>query len=70
VVHGGGDPLMAAASAPDMAALLVDLPPEHLYDLAFGPAVRLAARIGGRSELEGQVIDSLIDACWRSITRS
>ena len=40
VVHGGGDPLMAAASAPDMAALLVDLPPEHLYDLVFGPVVR------------------------------
>jgi len=38
-VHDGGDPLMAAASAPDMAALRVELPPEHLYDLVFGPVV-------------------------------
>lgn len=69
-VRDGADPLVAAAAAPDMAGLLVDLPPEHLYDLAFGPAVRLAAGVGGSSALEGRVTDALIDACWRSITRS
>lgn len=69
-VQDGDDPLMAAAAAPDMVGLLVDLPAEYLYDLAFGPAVRLAARIGGASDLDRQATDSLIDACWRSITRS
>lgn len=69
IVQDGDDPLMAAAAAPDVAGLVVDLPPEQLYDLAFGPAIRLAARIGGPSDLDDRLTDSLIDACWRSITR-
>lgn len=69
VVRDGGDPLMAAAAAPEMVDLLVDLPPGHLYNLAFGPAIRLAAHVGRPSALDGKVTDRLIEACWRSITR-
>jgi AcrR family transcriptional regulator len=63
-----GDPddqLMAAATAPDLAALLVDLPVEVLYDLGLGPAVRLAAS-GIRLPREG--LARVAGACWRAIS--
>ena len=62
------DPLVQAAAAPDLAPLLADLRPEILYELGFGPAVRLAARTG-RDDLDASARDALITACWRAITR-
>ena len=64
-----GDPddeLMAAASASDLAALLVDLPPDVLYDLGMGPVVRLVA---AGVDLGDDELDRLAEACWRAITR-
>lgn len=68
--EAGEDPLVAAAAAPDMVPLLVVLPSDILYDLAFGPAIRLAARADGSAELvDGPATKRLLDACWRAITR-
>jgi len=61
------DPLLVEATRRDMAARLVPLPPEVLYDLGFGPAVRLAA--SGR-RLATAERDAVAAACWRAITRS
>ena len=61
-----GDPVMAAAASPDLAAQLVDLPLEVLYDLGLAPAVRLAA---GDLELDPAALDRVADACWRAVTR-
>jgi len=64
-----GDPddeLMAAASASDLVALLVDLPVAVLYDLGMGPAVRLVA---AGVDLAATELDHLAGACWRAITR-
>jgi TetR/AcrR family transcriptional repressor of multidrug resistance operon len=64
-----GDPddeLMAAASASEMAALLVDLPLEVLYDLGIGPVVRVVA---SGVDLGDDELDRLAEACWRAITR-
>lgn len=63
---GEEDPLLTAASAPDIAPLLADLPLEVLYDLGFGPAIRLAA---GGSRPSEEELDRVADACWRAITR-
>jgi AcrR family transcriptional regulator len=60
------DPIMAEAARPDLAAQLAPLPGEVLYDLGFGPAVRLAA--SGKSP-DAEMLDALSDACWRAITR-
>jgi len=64
-----GDPddeLMAAASASDLVAVLVDLPLDVLYDLGMGPAVRLVA---SGIDLEDAELDRLATACWRAVTR-
>lgn len=63
------DPLMAAASTNDMVEVLVDLPPDVLYDLGFGPAVRLAASRAGEPPLDEDELARLVEACWRAITR-
>ncbi len=69
-IEDGQDPLVAAATAPDLAPLLADLPPEVLYDLAFGSAIRLAARADGATDIVVEsATERLIDACWRAITR-
>jgi hypothetical protein len=47
-VIAGGDPLVAQAAAPDVAARLLPLPLEVIYELGLSPAVRLAA---GETEL-------------------
>ena len=66
----GEDPLVAVASASDLAPLLADLPFAVLYDLGFGSAIRLAARVDGSASLvDGSATERLIDACWRAITR-
>ncbi|WP_183092445.1 TetR/AcrR family transcriptional regulator [Nocardioides stalactiti] len=59
------DPLVAQVLAPDLAALLLPLPPDVLYDLALGPAVRLAA--GGLELTDAQLAD-VAHACWRAVT--
>ncbi|MFZ0157878.1 MAG: hypothetical protein WAL50_02520 [Kineosporiaceae bacterium] len=46
------DPLVAAAAPDDMAPLLADLPLPVIYDLGFGPAVRIAAAQVSLSEAE------------------
>ena len=61
-----GDPLMEEAARPDLAELLIPLPPEVLYSLSIGHAVRLAA---AGVQLNPGEIDSLIEATWRAITR-
>lgn len=63
------DPLLAAASAPDLVAELVDLPLVVLYELCFGPAVRLAAHQGEGIELDADGLARLEEACWRAVTR-
>lgn len=60
------DPLHAEALKPDLAALLAPLPPDVLYDLALGPAVRLVA---GGVTLDPEDLDAVAEACWRAITR-
>lgn len=60
-----GDPLLAAAEAPDMARLLAPLPTPVLYDLALGPAVRLAA---GEQRLSRVELATTVEACWRAAT--
>lgn len=59
------DPLVAQVLKPDLAALLLPLPGDVLYDLALGPAVRLAA---GGLELTDEQLGQIADACWRAVT--
>jgi len=60
------DPLLAEAALPDIAARLLPLPLEVIYELSLSPAVRLAA---GGIELTQAQLDETADACWRAITR-
>ena len=59
------DPVIAAATTPDMAAVLAPLPLEVLYDLGLGPAVRLAA---SERALTRRQLAALVEASWRAIT--
>lgn len=63
------DPLLAAASATDMVEVLIDLPPDVVYELGFGPAVRLAASRAGEPPLDEDELARFVNACWRAITR-
>lgn len=49
-----------------LARHLVDLPFDVLYDLSLAPAVRLVA---SGTRLEPDDTDTLIEACWRSVSR-
>ena len=60
-----GDPFVVQAATTDLAALLAPLPPDVLYDLGFGPAVRLVA---SGSRLPGRQLRLVADACWRAVT--
>ncbi|MEA2002538.1 MAG: TetR/AcrR family transcriptional regulator [Actinomycetota bacterium] len=60
------DPLLEAALKEDMAALLVDLPLEMVFELGFGPALRLAT---ADASIEDAVLDQIVRSCWRAITR-
>ncbi|RZI92541.1 MAG: TetR family transcriptional regulator [Microbacterium sp.] len=60
------DPLVAQVLKPDLAALLLPLPQDVLYDLALGPAVRLAA---GALDLKAAELEEIAAACWRAVTR-
>lgn len=61
----GDDPILAAAAAPDMAAELLPLPPDVLYELGLAPAVRLAAHEAELSDAEASTVAA---ACWRAIS--
>lgn len=65
VLAADDDPVLHESRRPDMAALLVPLPTEVLYDLAFGPALRHAAAGAPLTEPERSL---LAQACWRAIT--
>ena len=63
----GDDPLLREAATPDIAARLLPLPLEVLYELGLAPAVRLAA---GGIELSGEQLGAVDEACWRAVTRA
>lgn len=63
---GQDDPLLAQAAAPDLAAELLELPLDVLYELGFAPAVRLAA---AGIKLRDAELDVAAAACWRAITK-
>jgi AcrR family transcriptional regulator len=60
------DPLVAQAATPDVAARLLPLPLEVIYELGLSPAVRLAA---GGTELTEEQLDEIANACWRAISQ-
>jgi AcrR family transcriptional regulator len=62
----GDDPLVAQAATPDVAALLLPVPLEVIYELGLSPAVRLAA---AGTELTADQLDQIAEACWRAISR-
>lgn len=61
-----GDPLVQAATAPQISERLLPLPLEVLYELGLGPAVRLAA--SGEKLTKAQ-LETIADACWRAVSR-
>jgi AcrR family transcriptional regulator len=61
-----GDPLVAQTATPDVAARLLPLPLEVIYELGLSPALRLAA---GEAELTDQQLNQVADACWRAISQ-
>lgn len=65
VVAGGEDPLTAAVEDAALRQHLVDLPDRVLYELALGPAVRLAAR---DEPLDDDQLDVVARACWAAVT--
>lgn len=62
----GDDPLAAQAARPDIAARLLPLPLEVIYELGLSPAVRLAA---SGTHLTGGQLDEIAAACWRAISQ-
>ena len=60
------DPLLAEVALPEFSERILPLPLEVLYELALGPAVRLAA---GEVELTEAQLDDFADACWRAVSR-
>jgi TetR/AcrR family transcriptional repressor of multidrug resistance operon len=61
--HDGSDDLSAAAAT--FGDLLVDLPPEVIFDLGFGPAIRLAAR---SEPVDESTLELVAAACRRAVT--
>jgi AcrR family transcriptional regulator len=61
-----GDPLAAHAAAPDVAARLLPLPLEVIYELGLSPAARLAA---DGTPLTDEQLDEIAAACWRAISQ-
>lgn len=62
---GQGDPLIEEATKPDLAANLLSLPLEVIYELGLAPAVRLAA---SGAELGDDELATIAAACWRAIS--
>lgn len=63
---GPSDPLLEQMSLPEVAALLLPLPPAVLYELGLAPAVRLAAS-GPR--LTDEQLRLAAQACWRAVSK-
>ena len=61
-----GDPILEQAASPALAARLLPLPLDVLYELGLAPAVRLAA---SGTELSDAELEEISDACWRAVTR-
>ena len=61
-----GDRLVEEATRPELLALLVPLPPEVLYSLSLGVAVRLAA---DGTTLSDEELATIVESTWRSITK-
>lgn len=59
------DPLVAQVTMPDLAALLLPLASDILYDLSLGPAVRLAA---SGQQVTSDQLEAIAGACWRAVT--
>lgn len=57
------DPLIAASD--ELREGAIDLPTSVLWDLAAGPAIRLAADPG--TTLDEAQLDLLAEACWRAV---
>jgi len=66
VLANQNDPLLAEVALPDVAARLLPLPVDVLYELALSPAVRLAA---AGIELTQAQLDEIAGACWRAVSR-
>ncbi|SEO47141.1 TetR/AcrR family transcriptional regulator [Actinacidiphila rubida] len=60
------DPLPAQVALPDVAARLLPLPLDVLYELSLSPAVRLAS---AGTELAQAQLDEIAGACWRAVSR-
>lgn len=61
----GGTALSDFVATPDIAALMVDLPPQILYELGVAPAVRLVAAGTKATPAE---LQRAAEGCWRAIT--
>ena len=67
VEHEDDTGLAQALVDTGLASQLLDVPGEVLYDLALGPAIRLAASDGAGGGVDPQ---TLADACWRAVARN
>jgi AcrR family transcriptional regulator len=67
-VIAGDDPLYAAITAPDIAAQLLPLPLEVLWELGLSPALRLAAS-SNQIGLSDEQLAEIADSCWRAVSR-
>ena len=59
-----GDPIMAEAQSLLAAHVLVPLDLDTLYDLAYSPAIRRAARGGDVDEATARAV---AESCWRAV---
>ena len=61
------EPLLAAVTAPDVAAQMLPLPLEVIWELGLSPAVRLAA-IAREMPLSDEQLAEIANACWRAVS--
>lgn len=61
-----GDPIQDQAATSDIAARLLPLELEVLYELGLAPAIRLAA---AGVDLGDEALDEVARACWRAVTQ-
>ena len=61
------EPLLVAVTAPDIAAQMLPLPLEVIWELGLAPAVRLAA-IAHEIPLNNHELAEIANACWRAVS--
>ena len=61
------EPLLVAVTAPDIAAQMLPLPLEVIWELGLAPAVRLAA-IAHEVPLDDTQLAEIANACWRAVS--